>query len=591
MTLTNISDEISPFPDAGNLLYGERSSFPTQKLLPIRSNGDEDSSSPTNLASGSSSPHIVTSNEDSNMEMEIDGNPSSASNKGPLWEIVAKKLEQMGYEYPKDNIFSQLLAFGNRNNNNDDGSEKQMSEENGSVQAQAQPSVPPDPIDIANMLVALHTTSAEFQENEESNRENKGESGEEGIVDVLKRKRKRRNYSEIELVLLSMVDRLMKKQEEMHKQLLDLIDKQEKERIAREEAWREQELERHKKEREVRDRETSRNVALISYIGKFLGKQIEVPKLPQPPRLDESQYQAQDKLRSSAQKVQLIHIPVSPHPGVQQSQHPGEHQSPHPGVHQSPHPSVRQPPHLGEHQSPHPGEHQSPHPSVHQFQHPGQHQSPHPGEHQSPRPGEHQSPRPGEHQDEAENRLGSTAKMVEPVQSLQYPETPYPDDCQDQAEYKLALRSNRWPEPEVKALISIRTGIAHKFQTSELKQSVWEEISGTMSSMGFNRSAKKCKEKWENINKYFKKSVASGQQRRRSKKTCPYFDELHVLYQNGSLNFKTPFEVRMEGEAFENRELQACNQLAVTLVPDIVPSSTPADFSEGIRSSLPPKVS
>ncbi|TKY72273.1 Trihelix transcription factor GT-2 [Spatholobus suberectus] len=96
--------------------------------------------------------------------------------------------------------------------------------------------------------------------------------------------------------------------------------------------------------------------------------------------------------------------------------------------------------------------------------------------------------------------------------------------------------NNRWPDVEVQALITVRTSLEHKFRLMGSKGSIWEEISEAMHGMGYNRSAKKCKEKWENINKYYKRTIGSGKKRRLNSKTCPYFDELDILYRNGLLS-------------------------------------------------------
>jgi hypothetical protein len=55
-------------------------------------------------------------------------------------------------------------------------------------------------------------------------------------------------------------------------------------------------------------------------------------------------------------------------------------------------------------------------------------------------------------------------------------------------------------------------------------------ISLAMKKLGYDRSAKKCKEKWENINKYFKKVKESNKKRPEDSKTCPYFHQLDALY-------------------------------------------------------------
>uniref|UniRef100_M1D3T6 Myb-like domain-containing protein n=2 Tax=Solanum tuberosum TaxID=4113 RepID=M1D3T6_SOLTU len=58
----------------------------------------------------------------------------------------------------------------------------------------------------------------------------------------------------------------------------------------------------------------------------------------------------------------------------------------------------------------------------------------------------------------------------------------------------------RWPQPEVEALIQIRTNLESKFATTP-KGLLWEEVSNSMSLMGFQRNARRCKEKWENMHK------------------------------------------------------------------------------------------
>jgi hypothetical protein len=95
--------------------------------------------------------------------------------------------------------------------------------------------------------------------------------------------------------------------------------------------------------------------------------------------------------------------------------------------------------------------------------------------------------------------------------------------------------SSRWPKHEVEALIRVRTGLEGRFQEPGLKGPLWEEVSARMAAAGYPcRSAKRCKEKWENINKYFRKAKESGKKRPSQAKTCPYFDELDRLYSRSS---------------------------------------------------------
>ncbi|CAK9213122.1 unnamed protein product [Sphagnum troendelagicum] len=111
---------------------------------------------------------------------------------------------------------------------------------------------------------------------------------------------------------------------------------------------------------------------------------------------------------------------------------------------------------------------------------------------------------------------------------------------QEQADQKdgsgSSLDPKRWPKPEVNDLIRLRSSMETRFQEAGPKGPLWEEISGDMSRLGYNRNAKRCKEKWENINKYFRKTKESNKKRPENAKTCPYFHQLDTLYRQGVLN-------------------------------------------------------
>ena len=93
----------------------------------------------------------------------------------------------------------------------------------------------------------------------------------------------------------------------------------------------------------------------------------------------------------------------------------------------------------------------------------------------------------------------------------------------DQMELTFDPNSSRWPKPEVHALIKLRTGLEPRYQDAGPKGPLWEEI-------GYSRSSKRCKEKWENINKYYKKVKESNKKRPEDAKTCPCFHQLEKLY-------------------------------------------------------------
>ncbi|CAL9102860.1 trihelix transcription factor GTL1-like isoform X1 [Musa acuminata AAA Group] len=97
------------------------------------------------------------------------------------------------------------------------------------------------------------------------------------------------------------------------------------------------------------------------------------------------------------------------------------------------------------------------------------------------------------------------------------------------------VSSSRWPKEEVHALIKLRSGLGSRYQEAGPKGPLWEDISAGMHRLGYNRSAKRCKEKWENINKYFKKVKDSNKKRPEDSKSCPYFHELEALYRKKTL--------------------------------------------------------
>ncbi|XP_021713939.1 trihelix transcription factor GT-2-like [Chenopodium quinoa] len=92
--------------------------------------------------------------------------------------------------------------------------------------------------------------------------------------------------------------------------------------------------------------------------------------------------------------------------------------------------------------------------------------------------------------------------------------------------------SSRWPKEEVETLIKIKTNMELEYQRVGPKGPMWEEISTAMKNFGYDRNAKRCKEKWENINKYYRRVKDGNKQRHADSKTCPYFpllDQLHNI--------------------------------------------------------------
>lgn len=192
----------------------------------------------------------------------------------------------------------------------------------------------------------------------------------------------------------SMVSTVIEKQEEMYRNLNEILERKDTESIMREQAWRHQELERAKRNEQDRKQEISRNLALISFIQKSLGQDIQIPN---PLHTDDRQCDENCYCEGN-------------------------------------------------------------------------------------------------------------------------------DDIETESD----INNRRWPKSEVQALITVRTAIHQKGS----KGFSWEEVAVGLSGMGYNRTAKKCKEKWDNINKYYRKTKENGSARKSN--TCTYFKELEMLYKTDS---------------------------------------------------------
>ncbi|KAL7086119.1 hypothetical protein ACP275_14G320200 [Erythranthe tilingii] len=254
-------------------------------------------------------------------------------------------------------------------------------------------------------------------------------------------------------------ERLMKdvinKQEDLQKRFLDTLEKRERDRTAREDAWRLQEITRLNREHDLLVQERSiaaaKDSAVISFLQKVTDQhnlqipianiftappppqvppvQIQPPQIPQPPR------------QQQPPSMQLSTIPPQPQP---------------PAAPPTTKPAVAAPP----------------------------------------------------------------AKIMDIVIA----DNGGGDNSMSSAS------SSRWPKAEVEALIKLRTNLDIKYQENGPKGPLWEEISSAMAKIGYNRSSKRCKEKWENINKYFKKVKESNKKRPEDSKTCPYFHQLDAIY-------------------------------------------------------------
>ncbi|XP_051137354.1 trihelix transcription factor GTL1-like isoform X2 [Andrographis paniculata] len=295
--------------------------------------------------------------------------------------------------------------------------------------------------------VSFSSNTSSSSEDEEGEEDLEIESADARTFDR-KRKRPSRSVESDEKMmefLEGLMSKVMEKQEAMQQKFLEAIEKREKDRMIREEAWKRQDLARLGREHELMVQEraisASRDAAIIAFLEKVTGQTINLPTTPAPP----------------PPPPQHHHQRQSTFPQPQQPQTTNYH-------------------HL-------------------------------------------QRDKP---MDDELAIAPATAAEQQMIAS---------DSMTGGATRLDAASSSRWPKPQVLALIQIRSGMDSKYQEAGPKGPLWEEISSAMKRIGYDRSAKRCKEKWENINKYYKKVKESNKKRPEDSKTCPYFHELDALYQ------------------------------------------------------------
>ncbi|KAK7356947.1 hypothetical protein VNO80_16228 [Phaseolus coccineus] len=89
--------------------------------------------------------------------------------------------------------------------------------------------------------------------------------------------------------------------------------------------------------------------------------------------------------------------------------------------------------------------------------------------------------------------------------------------------------NNRWPRQETLSLLEIRSRLDCKFRENNQKAPLWNEISRIMAEeFGYQRSGKKCKEKFENLYKYYKKTK-EGKASRQDGKHYRFFRQLEAI--------------------------------------------------------------
>ncbi|CAA0842937.1 Trihelix transcription factor PTL [Striga hermonthica] len=94
----------------------------------------------------------------------------------------------------------------------------------------------------------------------------------------------------------------------------------------------------------------------------------------------------------------------------------------------------------------------------------------------------------------------------------------------------------RWPRQETLSLLEVRTRLDARFKEANQKGPLWDELSRIMyDEYGYQRTGKKCREKFENLYKYYKKTKG-GKSGRQDGKHYRFFRQLEALYGDQASN-------------------------------------------------------
>ncbi|CAL5194180.1 unnamed protein product [Lathyrus oleraceus] len=96
--------------------------------------------------------------------------------------------------------------------------------------------------------------------------------------------------------------------------------------------------------------------------------------------------------------------------------------------------------------------------------------------------------------------------------------------------------TGRWPRQETLTLLEIRSRLDPQFKEATQKGPLWDQLSRIMcEEHGYQRSGKKCREKFENLYKYYKKTK-EGKAGRQDGKHYRFFRQLEALYGENNNN-------------------------------------------------------
>ncbi|KAL5702211.1 hypothetical protein ACHQM5_027453 [Ranunculus cassubicifolius] len=414
-----------------------------------------------------------------------------------IWGHVSRKLAEMGYKRSAEKCKEKFEEVSKYCNNTSYGNYYRSFNE---LEALFEDQTPHKSIveeeedkmegdENSKMDVNMEETSA----NETLENPIEEENPIEDVVKKPKRKKKKK-YHQLELLkgFSEFVNKIMAQQEVLHKKLLEDMEKREEERVVREEAWKKKEMDKFYKEMEIRAQEQAiacdREVKIIEFLNQFT---------------------------SSASPIQGIVVKdaqiLNTSSSIVVPENPNSLSKPTTST------NLNTPIIIA--------------PSQTQIKP------------QIPNSSSFDTPPRHNLIPITQGNPSTTTTSSTQLQALSSPNSTSMNERDDYGK--------RWPRDEVNSLINLRCNLQSNLEDREsTKAPLWERISQGMMELGYKRSAKKCKEKWENINKYFRKTKDANKKRPLDSKTCPYFHQLNTLYNQGRLtapsdgseNHSTPTE-------------------------------------------------
>ncbi|XP_021773179.1 trihelix transcription factor GTL2-like isoform X3 [Chenopodium quinoa] len=377
------------------------------------------------------------------------------------------------------------------------------------------------------------------------------EKTEESTKRVMKKRKRQKKFEIFKGFCEKIVSKMMAQQEELHCKIIRDMVKRDEEKISKEEAWKKQEFERLEKELEARAHEQAvsgdRQTKILGFLKKFSTSSSNF--------LDSQSFKEALEKLNKVPKMTSSNSSILTQDSISVQLQPTSSCTTHnPLVNNIPSSSSNENLALDNSKSTLP---------------------------LKPSSLDHQNPNPlPSHQNES-------LKIPSLVSSRKFSRSDHPStNAADHITNIKALENNksgglksvvgnngnkddtgrRWPRDEVLALINIRCslfnnngGDTHHDTETYSKGPLWERISQKMTELGYKRSAKRCKEKWENINKYFRKTKDLNKKRSVDSRTCPYYHQLSHLYSQGSLVGPTDRPTNHPGSP-ENRSMAMSGQ-------------------------------